>query len=69
MKSVLTNKVKEWRARHGMTQQELADRMGITRQTIGLIEKGDYAPSVLLALKMADVFGIKVEDLFGVKED
>ncbi|KIL51332.1 XRE family transcriptional regulator [Jeotgalibacillus alimentarius] len=66
---MLTNKVKEWRARHGMTQQELADRMGITRQTIGLIEKGDYAPSVLLALKMADVFGIKVEDLFGVKED
>ncbi|WP_227396252.1 helix-turn-helix transcriptional regulator [Jeotgalibacillus aurantiacus] len=66
---MLKNSVKEWRMRNGLTQQELADRMGITRQTIGLIEKGDYAPSVLLALRMAAVMGVRVEDLFRVEED
>ena len=52
----------------GMTQQELADRLDVTRQTIHSIEKGRYAPSVGLALKLAEVFGIAVEDLFELEK-
>jgi putative transcriptional regulator len=47
-----------------MTQQELADRVGVTRQTILSIEKGKYTPSVALALCLAEVFGVSVETLF-----
>lgn len=47
-----------------MTQQELADRVGVTRQTIVFIERGRYNPSVGLALRIADVFGVPVEALF-----
>jgi putative transcriptional regulator len=50
--------------RDGSTQQELADRLGVTRQTIHAIEKGRYAPSVGLALRLARLFGVRVEDLF-----
>ncbi|MBE0565760.1 MAG: helix-turn-helix transcriptional regulator [Krumholzibacteria bacterium] len=52
----------------GMTQQDLADRLGVTRQTIFAIEKGRYAPSVGLALKLAAVFGVRVEDLFALEK-
>ncbi len=48
----------------GMTQQELADRVGVTRQTILSIEKGKYTPSVALALYLAEVFDVSVEALF-----
>ncbi len=48
----------------GMTQQELADRVGVTRQTILSIEKGKYTPSVALALGLAEVFDVSVEALF-----
>lgn len=47
-----------------MTQQELADRVGVTRQTILSIEKGKYTPSVALALQLAEVFAVRVEELF-----
>ena len=47
-----------------MTQQDLADRVGVTRQTILSIEKGKYTPSVALALCLAEVFGVSVETLF-----
>ena len=47
-----------------MTQQELADRMGVTRQTILSIEKGKYTPSVALALCLAEVLDVSVETLF-----
>ncbi|MCK4303984.1 MAG: helix-turn-helix transcriptional regulator [Candidatus Eisenbacteria sp.] len=56
----------------GMTQQELAVKSGVTRQTIHSIEKGKYSPSVGLALRLAEVLGIHVEDLFELgkeKED
>jgi putative transcriptional regulator len=51
-------------ARDGMSQQELADRVGVSRQTILSIEKGKYHPSIELALRLARVFGVAVEDLF-----
>jgi len=51
-----------------VTQQDLADRVGATRQTVHAIEKGRYAPSVGLALKLAAIFGVSVEDLFTLNE-
>ncbi|HPF70878.1 MAG TPA: helix-turn-helix transcriptional regulator [Candidatus Krumholzibacteria bacterium] len=66
----ITSHVKQHRlAAGGMTQQELADRVGVTRQTIHAIEKGQYAPSVGLALKLAAMFGVRVEDLFSLDEE
>jgi putative transcriptional regulator len=52
----------------GMTQEALADRVGVTRQTILSIEKGKYAPTIGLALQLAHVFGVSVEALFQLKE-
>ena len=52
---------------HDMTQQELADRVGVTRQTILSIERGQYNPSVGLALRIAETFGVAVEVLFEIK--
>jgi putative transcriptional regulator len=51
-----------------LTQQELAERVGVSRQTILSIEKGKYTPSVALALRLAAVFGVRVEDLFALEE-
>ena len=51
-----------------MTQQELADRVGVTRQTVLSIEKGKYKPSLELALRMAKVFGAPVEAVFEIVE-
>jgi putative transcriptional regulator len=62
--TMLKNSVREMRARFRFTQQDLADKIGVSRQTIGLIEKGDYAPSITLALKMGAVFGVPVEQIF-----
>ncbi len=56
--------VRRHRLMGGMTQQELADRVGVTRQTIWSIEKGRYTPSVALALCLAEVFDVSVEALF-----
>jgi len=52
-----------------MTQQELADRVGVTRQTILSIERGQYNPSVGLALRIARTFGVPVEALFELAEE
>ena len=56
--------VRRHRLTAGVTQQELADRVGVTRQTILSIEKGKYTPSVALALGLAQVFDVSVETLF-----
>lgn len=66
MKETISNTVHEMRAKKGLTQEELAERAGVTRQTIIAIEKGNYTPSVLLAIKIANVFKISVEDLFKI---
>jgi putative transcriptional regulator len=59
------NRVRSYRRQaDGMTQEELADRVGVTRQTIISIEAGRYNPSVGLALRLAAAFGVRVEDLF-----
>jgi putative transcriptional regulator len=60
----IRNQVKRHRVLSGMTQQELADRVRVTRQTVLSIEKGKYTPSVALALCIAEVFDVPVESLF-----
>lgn len=65
----LSNHLKEYRARIGVNQQELGNMVHVSRQTISLIERGDYSPSVVLALKLARVFNVKVEDLFEYADD
>ncbi len=65
----LNNRLKEHRARLGINQSELGKRSGVSRQTISLIERGDYSPSVTLALKLARIFGVAVEDIFSYEDD
>lgn len=65
----LENRVKEHRARIGVNQSELGRLAGVSRQTISLIERGDYSPSVTLALKLAKIFDVPVEGIFVYKED
>lgn len=60
----MRNLVKEFRARDGLSQQELADRLGVSRQTIISIEKGRYSPSLALAFAIARVFSSPVEGIF-----
>ena len=64
MTEIISNKVNIHRIKSGITQEALAEKVGVTRQTIIAIEKGNYTPSVLLALKLAEVFSVSVEDLF-----
>ncbi|MGB3261428.1 helix-turn-helix transcriptional regulator [Paenisporosarcina sp.] len=66
---MLKNRVKELRARFGFSQGELAERVGVTRQTIGFIEKGDFSPSITLSLKIAREFQITVDQLFWLEEE
>jgi putative transcriptional regulator len=62
---VLRNEIRRLRfERQEMTQQELADRARVTRQTIIALEANQYAPSLLLAFRIARVFGVKVEEVF-----
>lgn len=65
----LYNKLKEHRSKLGVNQQEMGALVGTSRQTISQIERGDYSPSVTLALKIAKVCGVAVEDIFTYTED
>lgn len=65
----LRNRLKERRAALGVNQQELGKLAGVSRQTISLIERGDYSPSVTLALKLAQICRTTVEDIFILEED
>ena len=65
----MRNRLKELRARNNMTQEDLADRVGVSRQTIVAIEKEKYDPSLPLAFKLAKCFGTTVEDVFEPEEE
>ena len=66
----VTNQVRRMRFDNGqMTQQQLADRVGVTRQTIIAIEAGKYAPSLPLAFKLAHTFGVPIEKVFQYETD
>lgn len=64
----LNNHLKEYRAKLGVNQQEMGAMVQTSRQTISQIERGDYSPSVTLALKLAKACGVPVEDIFEYTE-
>lgn len=65
----LGNRVRELRARYKLTQEDLAKAVHVTRQTIVALEKGSYVPSLLLAMNIARVFSLPVEEIFYIEED
>ena len=65
----MKNRLKVARAEMDLTQEELAQRVGVSRQSINAIESGRYVPSTVLALKMAQVFGKPVEEIFMLDEN
>ena len=65
----LLNRLKEYRSSQRINQTELGKLAGVSRQTISLIERGDYSPSVTLALTIAKVCGVTVEEVFYLQEE
>lgn len=65
----MKNRLEQVRKQHGMTQEELADRLEVSRQTIGSLENGRYNPSILLAFKLSRLFNTSIEDLFIYEEE
>ncbi|NDD62649.1 MAG: transcriptional regulator [Acidobacteria bacterium] len=61
------NRVEELRLAKGMTRQELADAAGVHYQTIGYLERGEYSPSLVLALRIARVLGLEVGEIFSIE--
>ena len=66
---MIENRIREHRARLNITQEELAQRTGVRRETIGNLEKGRYNPSLVLAWRIAQVFGVSIEEVFTVYDD
>ncbi|MBI2031877.1 MAG: helix-turn-helix transcriptional regulator [Candidatus Levybacteria bacterium] len=66
MADKVVNELQSIRVKNNMTQEQLAFKIGVTRQTIIAIEKGNYTPSVLLALKIAKYFHMPVEKIFNI---
>jgi len=63
--TLVTNSIRQLRFAKGeMTQQELGERVGVTRQTVNAIEAGKYSPSLEVAFRMAEVFGVRVDEVF-----
>ena len=65
----LYNRLKEYRAKIKVNQTEMGNLVGVSRQTISQIERGDYSPSVTLALKIEKVLNVSVEEIFSYEED
>lgn len=69
-RALLTNRIRRLRFEHDeMTQQELADAVGVTRQTIIAIEAGKYKPALVLGMRLAQFFGVPVEQVFELHDD
>ncbi|MFU2163576.1 helix-turn-helix transcriptional regulator [Streptococcus pluranimalium] len=69
MEYILKNRLKELRARDGVNQTQMAKLAGVSRQTISLIERGEYTPSIVIAMKIAKVFQEPVEKVFRLVEE
>jgi len=65
----LKNILEKIRKEHGITQEELAEKLEVSRQTIGSLENGRYNPSIILAFKISRLFGISVEEIFIYEEE
>jgi putative transcriptional regulator len=68
-KIVLRNRIKVFRAEHDITQQDLADAVRMSRQTIHAIEKGKFVPSVITAIKIADFFDTDLKNIFFIQRE
>lgn len=64
---MIKNRIKEYRAKYGMKQEELAKRVGVRRETIGNLENGKYNPSLVLAWNIAKVFQVTIEEIFTIE--
>ena len=65
---MIKNRIKEFRAKYDLKQEELAAKVGVRRETIGNLEKGKYNPSLVLAWNIAKVFGVSIEEIFIVED-
>lgn len=65
----VANRIEELRTQANLSRQELADQVGVHYQTIGYIERGEYSPSLVLALRIASVLGARVEEIFWLDEE
>lgn len=65
-REMITNRIKEYRAKNNMKQEDLANLVGVRRETIGNLEKGRYNPSLVLAWNIAKVFDVPIEEIFTV---
>jgi DNA-binding XRE family transcriptional regulator len=65
----VANRVEDLRTRTNLSRQELAEQVGVHYQTIGYIERGEYSPSLVLALRIASVLGASVEEIFWLDEE
>ncbi len=65
---MIKNSIKEYRAKHDMTQEQLARLVDVRRETIGNLESGRYNPSLVLAWNIAKVFGVPIEEIFTVED-
>jgi putative transcriptional regulator len=63
----IVNSIKKFRADRKITQEDLAHAVKVSRQTIIAMEKGNYVPSLLLAMQLAEYFKVRVEELFSIK--
>lgn len=66
---MIKNRIKELRAIHNLSQGDLAEKVNVRRETIGNLEKGKYNPSLVLAWKIAEVFELKIEEVFTVIDE
>lgn len=65
----MKNRLEALRREHGITQEELAEKLEVSRQTIGSLENGRYNPSILLAFRIARLFALSIEEIFIYEED
>lgn len=65
----VANRAEEMRSKANLSRQELAEQVGVHYQTIGYIERGEYSPSLVLALRIASVLGASVEEIFWLDEE
>ena len=65
----MKNRLAELRKQHGIKQEELAERLEVSRQTIGSLENGRYNPSIILAFKIARLFNVSIEEIFIYEEE
>ena len=65
----VANRIEDLRTRANLSRQELAEQVGVHYQTIGYIERGEYSPSLVLALRIASVLGTSIEEIFWLEEE